>query len=158
MERESHTKKSVLGRLSLAVGALSLACLLQGCNRIVGTPADSEATSSPLTSEVTLPSYESPDRGNTSPTTEPASDPSAEPSESTEALRTYYEKLISGLRQELLDEREDRYISEHPINAYMKTMDQNKVFMALDDIVILTIDNGNIASQVFETDAIYFAS
>ena len=57
-----------------------------------------------------------------------------------------------------INETENRYISEHPINAYMKTMDQNKVFMALDDIVILTIDNGNISSQVFETDAIYLAS
>lgn len=52
----------------------------------------------------------------------------------------------------------DRVISEHRINAYMKTMDKNKVFMAKDDIVILTLDNGNITSQVFETDAIYLAS
>ena len=52
----------------------------------------------------------------------------------------------------------DRVISEHRMNAYMKTMDKNKVFMAKDDIVILTLDNGNIASQVFETDAIYLAS
>lgn len=52
----------------------------------------------------------------------------------------------------------DRVISEHQMNAYMKTMDKNKVFMAKDDIVILTLDNGNITSQVFETDAIYLAS
>lgn len=55
-------------------------------------------------------------------------------------------------------EEYDRVISEHQMNAYMKTMDKNKVFMAKDDIVILTLDNGNITAQVFETDAIYLAS
>lgn len=55
-------------------------------------------------------------------------------------------------------EEYDRVVSEHQMNAYMKTMDKNKVFMAKDDIVILTLDNGNITSQVFETDAIYLAS
>ena len=57
-----------------------------------------------------------------------------------------------------ISETEDRYISEHPINAYMKSMDQNKVFMAKDDIVILTVKDGNITSQIFENDAIYLAS
>ena len=52
----------------------------------------------------------------------------------------------------------NRVISEHQMNAYMKTMDKNKVFMAKDDIVILTLNNGNITAQVFETDAIYLAS
>lgn len=52
----------------------------------------------------------------------------------------------------------DRVVSEHQMNAYMKTMDKNKVFMAKDDIVILTLNNGNITAQVFETDAIYLAS
>ncbi len=55
-------------------------------------------------------------------------------------------------------EEYDRVISEHQMNAYMKTMDKNKVFMAKDDIVILTLNNGNITAQVFETDAIYLAS
>ncbi len=55
-------------------------------------------------------------------------------------------------------EEYDRVVSEHQMNAYMKTMDKNKVFMAKDDIVILTLDNGNITAQVFETDAIYLAS
>ena len=57
-----------------------------------------------------------------------------------------------------ISESEDRYISDHPINAYMKSMDQNKVFMAKDDIVILTVKDGNITSQIFENDAIYLAS
>ena len=52
----------------------------------------------------------------------------------------------------------NRVISEHQMNAYMKTMDKNKVFMAKDDIVILTLNNGNITAQVFETDAIYLVS
>ena len=55
-------------------------------------------------------------------------------------------------------EEYDRVISQHQINSYMKTMDQDKVFMAKDDIVILTLDNGTISAQVFETDAIYLAS
>ena len=57
-----------------------------------------------------------------------------------------------------ISQTEDRYISEHPINAYMKSMDQNKVFMAKDDIVILTVKDGNITSQIFENDAIHLAS
>ena len=55
-------------------------------------------------------------------------------------------------------EEYNRVISAHPINAYMKTMDPDKVFMAKDDIVILTLDNGNISAQVFDTDEIYLAS
>ena len=55
-------------------------------------------------------------------------------------------------------EEYDRVISEHKINAYMKKMDKNKVFMAKDDIVILTVDNGSISAQVFDTDEIYLAS
>lgn len=55
-------------------------------------------------------------------------------------------------------EEYDRVISEHPINAYMKSMDQDKVLMAKDDIVILTVKDGNITSQVFENDAEYLAS
>ena len=53
---------------------------------------------------------------------------------------------------------EDRYISEHSMNAYMKTMDQSKVFMALDNIVILTLDDGNITSQVHESAEAYLNS
>ncbi len=52
----------------------------------------------------------------------------------------------------------DRVISEHKINAYMKKMDKNKVFMAKDDIVILTLDNGSISAQVYDTDEQYLAS
>ena len=53
---------------------------------------------------------------------------------------------------------EDRYISEHSMNAYMKTMDQSKVFMALDNIVILTLDDGNITSQVHDSAEAYLNS
>ena len=55
-------------------------------------------------------------------------------------------------------EEYDRVVSEHPMNAYMKTMDPNKVFMAEDNVVILTLDNGNVSAQVFDTDSVYFAS
>ena len=57
-----------------------------------------------------------------------------------------------------ISDSEDRYISEHSMNAYMKTMDEDKVFMALDDIVILTVDDGNITSCVFEDCSDYLAS
>ena len=53
---------------------------------------------------------------------------------------------------------EDRYISEHEMNAYMKTLDQDKVFMALDDIVILTLKDGNITSKVYDSCNAYLAS
>ena len=55
-------------------------------------------------------------------------------------------------------EEYDRVISEHRINAYMKTMDKNKVFMAKDDIVVLTLKGGSINAKVFETVEIYLTS
>ena len=57
-----------------------------------------------------------------------------------------------------IDEDEDRYISEHEMNAYMKTLDQDKVFMALDDIVILTLKDGNITSKMYDSCNAYLAS
>ena len=55
-------------------------------------------------------------------------------------------------------EKYDRVVSEHQMNAYMKTMDKNKVFMAEDNIVILTLNDGTVYAQVFDTDTVYFAS
>lgn len=104
MERINHTKKSVMGRVSLAVGALSLACLLQGCSRLMGNSQDTQA----LTDETTHPAVTS-SAVTTPQEAQTAADTSSDP---TTAMRSYYEKLISSLRQELLDEREDRYISD----------------------------------------------
>lgn len=55
-------------------------------------------------------------------------------------------------------EEYDRVISEHQINAYLKTLDKNKVFMAEDNIVVLTLKNGNITSELFDTADAYLAS
>lgn len=55
-------------------------------------------------------------------------------------------------------EEYDRVISEHPINAYMKDMDPNKVFMALDDVVVLTLNNGNVTSKSYDSFDLYLAS
>ncbi len=103
MEKNNHTKKSVMGRVSLAVGALSLACLLQGCSRIMGKTQDTQALPDETTLSAVTTAETTPQEAQTSPET--SSDPTA-------AMRSYYEKLISSLRQELLDEREDRYISD----------------------------------------------
>ena len=104
MEKIKHHKKSIMGRLSLAVGALTLACLMQGCQRLGGSsaetqsPTEDSAATSAVTSAVST--------EITSPETE------ADPSAATDALRSYYESLVAALRQELLEEREDRYISD----------------------------------------------
>ena len=103
MERKKslcQIKKSTLNRLTLTVGALSLACLLQGCGNGDNLPTPKDTT------QDTTPSY----------TTQTSPDPTTE-------LRTYYETLLSDLRQELLDEREDRYISDHEYQNRLQALE-----------------------------------
>ena len=37
-------------------------------------------------------------------------------------------------------------------------MDPNKVFMALDDVVVLTLNSGNVTSKSYDSFDLYLAS
>lgn len=63
--------------------------------------------------------------------TEPSTQRPAEPSDTAsagdstyDALHTYYEQLIEELRAELLQEREDRYISDHEYKQRLEELEQ----------------------------------
>lgn len=96
-------KKITIQRLAITVGALSLACLLQGCSRCGG---DEMPTDSTVETFVQTQS------------------PTVETTDPTAALRTYYESLIADLRQELLDEREDRYISDFEYQNRLQALEE----------------------------------
>ena len=118
MKKKLHTRPSPeLRVLCLAVCLLSLAVGMVGCgnqqqenetSEISGTHAATELFTNPPSEQTTSPTENSPQ------------DPPKEPSESSapevetlgNAMKTYYEDLIAELRAELLQEREDRYISD----------------------------------------------
>jgi hypothetical protein len=53
----------------------------------------------------------------------------------------------------------DLELDKKSFNDYfMKTMDQNKVFLAKDDFVVMTIDDGNISTQIFENNEDFMAN
>ena len=53
----------------------------------------------------------------------------------------------------------DLELDKKGFNSYfMNTMDQNKVFLAEDNFVVMTIDNGNISTQVFDNNEDFFAN
>ena len=129
MDKQMHTKRSLTTQLALTVGALTLACLMQGCSPmsqsqqhntdIFSSPAE-EATSPSATDSPAPPSVTDAPDGTTPPsgtestskdTQAPQTPAETEPSV-TETLRNYYENLIASLRQQLSDEKADRYISD----------------------------------------------
>lgn len=104
MDKNIRTKKSLQSKLSLAVGALTLACLMQSCGGISSTPQQSTESNPQETSASTV--------DTSQPNEATTQAPVVEQSPSTEALRSYYEKLIANLRQQLSEEKENRYISD----------------------------------------------
>ena len=105
--------KSLLKPLALTMGALTLACLLQGCGG-EDSQTPSQNTSPTDTSWVT----------EVTGTSTPTNSSSTNQTDPTASLRTYYENLISELRQELLDEREDRYISDHQYQNRLEALEE----------------------------------
>lgn len=102
-------KRSIPLLPALSAGSRTLAlclCLLTGLYGFTACGKKQEQT----------PTETEPPTEVTDVPTEPA-----ETTDPTEALRTYYEGLIQELRDELLEEREDRYISDH---EYQQRLDE----------------------------------
>ena len=112
MDTKRIIPKSLLKPLALSMGALTLACFLQSCGSGESQPPDPNTTTADTSLVTEIPEQ---DTTNASPT---------DPTDPTTALRTYYEKLIAELRQELLDEREDRYISDHKYQNRLEALEE----------------------------------
>lgn len=83
-------------------------CLLPGCGPGSTAPSDT-GTDSPAT------------ESQTAPDTQPDSPP---PGATDAELRAYYEELIASLRQDLLSERLDRYISDYDYETRLAQLEQ----------------------------------
>lgn len=89
-------------------------CLLPGCGSGSAVPSDT-GTDGPATEFQTAPD----------PVPAPDTQPYSPPPGATDAeLRAYYEELIATLRQDLLSERLDRYISDYDYETRLAQLEQ----------------------------------
>ena len=87
-------------------------CLLPGCGPGSTAPSDT-GTEGPAT------------ESHTAPATAPDTQPDSPPPGATDAeLRAYYEELIASLRQDLLSERLDRYISDYDYETRLAQLEK----------------------------------
>ncbi len=119
---------------------LVIAVGMAGC----GDGNDGQTTESVETSSITHPQTEvpSPDPPQTQPETSPNT-----PDRTEEDLRAHYEALISELRAELLQEREDRYISDFEYKQRLEELEK-----ALEAWEKVTVPNDTPTGAPPETD------
>jgi len=117
-------KKSLLPRLSLAIGALSLACLMQGCGEVTQDPAGGTQPPTQTQAQTQATTQEVQTQASTTgeAQTQTATPPSAD-QDVTAALKLYYENLVENLRAELLEEKENRYIAEYQNQNRIKELE-----------------------------------
>ena len=148
MKKKLHIPMSLrLWGLCCFLGLLFIVVGMVGCgNQQEESETHETIGTSSVTEYVTAPAREPP----TSPSEDSTKNPSKEPSESpapevetlSNALKTYYEGVIAELRAELLQEREDRYISDF---EYKRRLEELEAALEAMENATLPMDKPTVA-------------
>ena len=111
-KKEKQSARPRLGLLWSGVCLLILALVTAGCGNAEDEPSDT------TTATETVENGAETHGGNPS-----GSDTAGETLSPQDALLSYYEALIEELRAQLLEEREDRYISEHEYKTRLEELE-----------------------------------